>query len=265
MSVRKELYKIVHGAKIWYFTSAAKKVTHDGIAYLPVKGLQRGNILDENIDKCDTEITLPHPMPLLNAQLDDLVAVFDRKIFYGDVFVTVLELKDEQTLVIFKGRVGVPEFDHQEHTLMLPCYTGEFDLNREICTPVYQSPCQHKLYGRMCGLRFESWAFKVRITAINDLVINFSMIDSNRSIELEYLTSGLLFKDGLFTSISEHSALNKIRLYAQHVGLSVGDIVDLAPGCDQTLTMCHNRFANNLRHGGCPNVPNVNPVGRSIM
>lgn len=263
MSVRKELYKIVHGTKTWYFTNVAKQVVHEGITYLPIKGLQRTEILDESIDKCDTDVSFPHPMPLLNAQGDDLVAVFDRKIFYGDVALTILELKDNETLVLFLGRVGIPSFNHKDHVFTLPCYTGERDLNREICTPVYQSPCPHKLYGRMCGLKFEDWSMSVRVLSVSGSNITFELLGD--PVAVGYLTGGLLLKDGVFTSISEHLSVSSAKLYAPHAGLKANDIVSFAPGCDQTLTMCYERFDNNLRHGGCPNVPNVNPVGRSIM
>ena len=104
MRNRAELYQLKHGARAWYFTDQCKAITYAGIEYLPIRGLQRTAIEDESIDKCDTEVTFPQ-VHLLNADGEDLAAIFAGKIFYGGVTITILELYLDETLVLHKGRV----------------------------------------------------------------------------------------------------------------------------------------------------------------
>lgn len=305
MSARKELYRFSHGSRVWCFTSSSRPVVFNGVTYKPVPGLERTNIEDESIDKCDTDVIFPYPHPLLNNDGESLSAVYDRKIYYGSVQLTILELHKGESLVLFKGRVTQPKFDHHEHTMTLVCKTGESHFERNLITPVFQSPCAHKLYDRLCGLKFEDWAFEATVTAINGLDVQFTVnptqvVDENgepvyeqipvldefgqpvldgegqpvyengdpvmetKTYSVGYLTDGLMRQDGIWTSLLQHSS-GQVRLYMQHVGLKVGDVIMLAPGCDQTLTTCHDFFSNNLRHGGFPNIPQENPVNNQLM
>ena len=283
MKTRVELYQLKHGDKTWNFTSARKTVVHNSIEYLPVRGLQRTVIEDESIDKCDTEVTFPQ-MNLLNQDGDDLKAVFINKIFYGGVTITILELLNNQTLVLHKGRVTQPKFDESADTMTLVCETGESFLNRNILTRKFQATCPNSIYDRFCGLSFEQWSFDVTITAISGLNISFTVnptqvLDENGDPVLDefdqpmmetktyaagYLDLGLLLKDGVHTLLRTGSGTGA-KLYRQHVGLTVGDVVRVAPGCDQSLKMCHEKFANNLRFAGHPFIPNSNPIYTQLI
>lgn len=283
MKTRVELYQLKHGDKTWNFTSARKTVVHNGFEYLPVRGLQRTVIEDESIDKCDTEVTFPQ-MNLLNTDGDDLKAVFINKIFYGGVTITILELLNNETLVLHKGRVTQPKFDESTDTMTLVCETGESYLNRNILTRKFQATCPNSIYDRFCGLSFEQWSFDVTVTAISDLNISFTVnptlvIDENGDPVLDvlgapvmetktypdgYLYLGLLVKDSVHTLLITGSGTGA-KLYRQHIGLQVGDVVRLAPGCDQSLKMCHEKFANNLRFAGHPFIPNSNPIYTQLI
>lgn len=283
MKTRVELYQLKHGDKTWNFTSARKTVVHNSIEYLPVRGLQRTVIEDESIDKCDTEVTFPQ-MNLLNTDGDDLKAVFINKIFYGGVTITILELLNNETLVLHKGRVTQPKFDESADTMTLVCETGESFLNRNILTRKFQATCPNSIYDRFCGLSFDEWSFDVTITAISGLNISFAVnptqvIDENGDPVLDelgdpvmetktypdgYLYLGLLVKDSVHTLLITGSGTGA-KLYRQHIGLQVGDVVRVAPGCDQSLKMCHEKFANNLRFAGHPFIPNSNPIYTQLI
>lgn len=304
---RIELFRIARGDKTWYFTSAKKAYTDTltGITYYPIPGLSRTSITDESIDKCDVDITFPYPYPLENAQKDDLTKIYDRKIFHGITLVTVIEIHNNEPLVLFKGRlIGYPKFNHAEHTMTFECKTGESYFERDMVTPVFQSPCPHKVYDKLCALNFEDWAFNATVTAINGLDVTFEvnptqvkdengelvfeqipLLDENdepvldeddqpifvdgdpvmevKTIPENYLQYGLLRASGVFASTTNHSG-NTVHLYA-YIDLKIGDVIYVAPGCDQTLKMCYERFKNNFRHGGCPNIPQENPIHSAIM
>ena len=80
-----------------------------------------------------------------------------------------------------------------------------------------------------------------------------------------YFSRGALYKDGIFTSI-RFSENTTISLGREHFGLQVGDVVMIAPGCDQTRSgPCHTVFDNTLRFMGFPNIPSSNPTNDQII
>ncbi|MNY87420.1 hypothetical protein D3C78_36490 [compost metagenome] len=283
MRNRAELYQLKHGARAWYFTDQRKAITHAGIEYLPIRGLQRTAIEDESIDKCDTEVTFPQ-MHLFNAEGEDLAAIFAGKIFYGGVTITILELYQDETLVLHKGRVTQPKYDEDADTLTLVCETSESYLNRNILTRKFQYSCPNSIYDRWCGLKFEDWSFPVEVTAIDGLKVSFDVVPTQvldeqgnpvfdeegqaimetKSYQDKWLNLGLMLKGGVHTLITTSTA-NTFTLYRQHVGLAVGDVFSVVPGCDQSKKMCDEKFNNWARYAGHQFIPNSNPIYTQLI
>ncbi|MEG2273132.1 MAG: phage BR0599 family protein [Acinetobacter sp.] len=280
---KKDLFEFKHGDIEWLFTSAAKPVTHNEKTYLPLVR-SRSNIEVEDIDKTEIEVSFPYPMQIKNADGDDIQQLFANKIYYGGVSLTILELYKNETLVIFKGRVVQPKFSNEDNTMTLVCSTADTYQNRNILTRKFQKPCANKIYDRFCGLKFEDWAVGVTVTSINALTVIFTVnptvkldengdpvLDANGDPVMEikeydsgYFARGLLLKNAIYTSILG-SGDDSIQLYRNHFGLEVGDIVKLAPACDQTRQVCHEKFNNSLRFMGFPNIPTVNPTMTQIV
>ena len=304
MDIRVELYQFKHGDKAWYFTNHRKDVTHGGITYKSVRGLDRESIEDADIDKCEIEVTFPQST-LINAAGDNFTSIFLNKIYFESVYLTILELEQNETLVLFMGRVTQPKFDDSADTMTLVCSTGESYLNRTILTRKFQKTCPNSIYDRWCGLKFEDWAFDVTVTAINGLTITFTVnptqvkdaegnlvfeqvpvldeqgqpvLDVNgqptytdgapvmetKTYAVGYLNRGLFKKLGVYTFVVGNTA-NTVTLYREHVGVKVGDVIQLAPGCDQSHKMCHEKFNNAARYGGHPYMPNENPVMNQLI
>ena len=304
MDIRVELYQFKHGDKAWYFTNHRKDVTHNGIAYKSVRGLNRDAIEDADIDKCEIEVTFPQNT-LRNEAGDSFTSIFLNKIYFESVYLTVLELEKNETLVLFIGRVTQPKFDDNADTLTLICSTGESYLNRTILVRKFQKTCPNSIYDRWCGLKFSEWAFDVTVTAINGLTINFTVnptqvkdeegglvfvqvpvldeleqpvLDINgkpaykngapvmetKTYAAGYLNRGLFKKLGVYTFVVGNTA-NSVTLYREHVGLKVGDVIQLAPGCDQSHKTCHEKFNNAARFAGHPYIPGENPVMAQLI
>lgn len=282
--IKKDLFEFHYGDKSWFFTSSKKPITYNGNTYLP-KVLNRTDIDDEDIDKCDTEIAFPYPMQILNADGDDLQALFINKIYFKSVTVTILELYKGETLVIHSGRVIQPKFDDNANTMTLVSSTAETQQNKNILTRKFQKTCSNKIYDRICGLNIEDWSVEVTVTAISGLTVTFTvnptpLLDENgdpvldgagnpvteiKSYLVNYFSRGVLYESGIFTSVmlsSEHT----VTLGREHYGLQVGDVVMIAPGCDQTRSgPCHAIFNNHLRFMGFINIPASNPVNDQII
>lgn len=304
MDIRVELYQFKHGNKVWYFTNHRKDVTHSGITYRSVRGLDRESIEDADIDKCEIEVTFPQGN-FKNEAGDNFTSIFLNKIYFESVYLTILELEQNETLVLFMGRVTQPKFNDSEDTMALVCSTGESYLNRTILTRKFQKTCPNSIYDRWCGLKFEDWAFDVMVTAINGLTITFivnptqvkdaegnlvfeqvpvldelgqPVLDENgqpnytdgepvmetKTYAAGYLNRGLFKKLGVFTFVVGNTA-NTVTLYREHAGLKVGDVIQLAPGCDQSLKTCHEKFKNAARFAGHPYIPTENPVMSQLI
>ena len=203
------------------------------------------------------------------------------------------------------GRVTQPKFNDSEDTMTLVCSTGESYLNRNILTRKFQKTCPNSIYDRWCGLKFNDWAFDVTITAINGLTIAFTVnptqvkdaegnpvfeqvpvldelgqpvLDGNgqptftdgdpvmetKTYAAGYLNRGLFKKLGVSTFVVGNTA-NTVTLYREHVGVKVGDVIQLAPGCDQSLKTCHEKFKNAARFAGHPYMPSENPVMNQLI
>ena len=304
MDIRVELYQFKHGDKAWYFTNHRKDVTHNGITYKSVRGLDRDSIEDADIDKCEIEVTFPQST-LRNEAGESFTSIFLNKIYFESVYLTVLELEKNETLVLFIGRVTQPKFNDSEDTMSLVCSTGESYLNRNILVRKFQKTCPNSIYDRWCGLKFEDWAFDITVTAINGLTITFTVnptqvkdeegnlvfeqvpvldefgqpvLDGNgqptytdgdpvmetKTYAAGYLNRGLCKKLGVYTFIVGNTE-NSVTLYREHSGLKVGDVIQLAPGCDQSLKTCHEKFNNAARFAGHPYIPGENPVMAQLI
>lgn len=304
MDIRVELYQFKHGDKAWYFTNHRKDVVHNDITYKSVRGLDRDAIEDADIDKCEIEVTFPQ-ITLINAAGDNFTSIFLNKIYFESVYLTILELEQNETLVLFMGRVTQPKFNDSEDTMTLVCSTGESYLNRTILTRKFQKTCPNSIYDRWCGLRLADWAFDVTVTAINGLTITFTVnptqvkdaegnlvfeqipvldelgqpvLDVNgqptytdgdpvmetKTYAAGYLNRGLFKKLGVSTFVVGNTA-NTVTLYREHVGLNIGDVIQLAPGCDQSLKTCHEKFKNAARFAGHPYMPSENPVMNQLI
>ena len=304
MDIRVELYQFKRGDKAWYFTNHRKDVIHNGIAYKSVRGLDRDAIEDADIDKCEIEVTFPQKA-LRNEVGDDFTSIFLNRIYFESVYLTVLELEKNETLVLFIGRVTQPKFDDSSDIMALVCSTGESYLNRTILVRKFQKTCPNSIYDRWCGLKFEDWAFDVTVTAINGLTITFMVnptqvkdeegnlvfvqvpvldelgqpvldvngqptyIDGDLVMETKtyvagYLNRGLFKKLGVYTFVVGNTS-NSVILYREHVGLKVGDVIQFAPGCDQSHKTCHEKFKNGARFGGHPYIPSENPVMAQLI
>lgn len=226
-----------------------------------------------------------YPMQILNAEGDDLQALFINKIYYKSVTVTILELYKGETLVIHIGRITQPKFDDDENTMTLVSSTAETQQNKSILTRKFQKTCSNKIYDRICGLKIEDWSVGVTITAINNLTITFTVnptpvLDENgdpvldgdgnpvtevKSYPPNYFSRGVLHNGGIFTTVLS-STSNTANLERQHFGLQISDVIKLAPGCDQTRAgPCHTVFDNHLRFMGFPNIPASNPVNDQLI
>lgn len=245
-SSKVDLYEFRIQSTVWYYTSSHKVVTHNGNSYLPCV-VKRSNIDDEDIDKAVVDIEFPFPLSSI-ASFQDL---FVNKIFYSGVTATIIELYKGVPLVLFKGDVLTPSFDVTDHTMTLRCGTSEVKQKRSIYTRKFQRLCPNKIYDRYCGLNYDVLKKAATITDITGDVITFNL--SVGAVANGYFHRGVIEKDGVFVFVSQMQIHNdKVTLYSKFPQLEVGDVVHVAPGCDQSFKTCHEKLSNSINFGGFP-------------
>lgn len=258
MKQKIDLYEFSHGDNSWYFTSAKRAVTHNDIEYLPLVA-SRTNIDDEDIDKATIDIEFAFPLK----EIADFQSIFANKIYFDGVTVTVIELYKEQSLVIFKGRVTQPQFDTKAHTMTLTCSTAETQQRRNILTRKYQRMCPNKIYDKYCGLNIDDWSIDAEVFSISKLSVELIIDNPPDDID-KFFNRGILIFNGIAVFITSNSDYI-ISLYRDVPNLKKGDIVKIAPGCNQTHKMCDEKFDNTFNFAGFPFMPNENPVYKEII
>lgn len=78
-----------------------------------------------------------------------------------------------------------------------------------------------------------------------------------------YVETGLGEKRPIFEA-NVSGVSDRIRIVKAFENLNVNDSVIVYAGCSRTRDICNRKFENNLRHGGFPDIPIVNPFNTEL-
>lgn len=259
-----ELFEFNYGEKNWFFTSSKKPIIYLDNEYLPLV-LGRSDIENEDLDKCTVDVKFPFPKVIANGA-DDLQAFLLSRIYFNGLTCTITELCGADVLVLFRGRVTIPKFSSSEHLMTLTCSTAESYQRRNILTRKFQRPCPNKVYDRFCGLPIASWSVQAQVLAVAGKRIAFTIASNPNGLAIAdgFFDRGILIANGVGTTIASHIGSN-LSLYRPHFNLAEDDIVTIAAGCNQSFSMCRDKFQNNARHMGFPFILDVNPINDFII
>lgn len=117
--------------------------------------------------------------------------------------------------------------------------------------------CPLLLYGQECQANPNSFKVATTITALagRDVTIATSLA------ALTWVVGGFLqhVASGERVLIYDQATLTKFMIRRPVYGMRVGDAVNIYAGCDHTLDVCVQRFANGANFGGFPDLPGANP------
>lgn len=245
-----ELYLFEHGDSKFAYTSGSKAHLHvDGLIYNPL-ALRRGKLQRTNEDyKNRLSIELPgdSPVPLLfRSTLPSNHVTL--KIFRSQ--------RDAKNLFIniFSGEVVGVTWNNSIATL--DCCPATALLRRQIMRTGYQSQCNHHLYDQRCSLEIQDWQEETTVKSISNSGYTIEL--TSKSHEAEYYKAGLLSKDGSdFRQVNSVDG-NFFELMSPIDGLAVGDVVQVAKGCDRSAASCQS-FGNFDHFLGFLTIPTDNP------
>lgn len=245
-----ELYLFEHGESKFAYTSGSKSHLHvDGLIYNPL-ALRRGKLQRTNEDyknRLSVEIPGDSPVPSLfrSTLPSDHVTL--------KIFQTQRDLKN-QFINIFAGEVVGVTWNNS--LAALDCCPVTALLRRQIMRTGYQSQCNHHLYDSRCSLEMQDWQEDTTVVAITNS--GYTVQLANKAHADTYYTAGLLSKNGSdFRQINSVTG-NDFELMSPIDGLAVGDVVQVAKGCDRSAASCQS-FGNFDNFLGFLTIPTDNP------
>jgi hypothetical protein len=163
------------------------------------------------------------------------------------------------------GRAG----SRQERKLELVFVQSQNELNRKGLIRVAQRPCTWVVYGRGCRLNADDFKDPASVTGVSTDGL-FLTVPAVAAEDPGLYRAALIYW-GPWSEMILGKDGDQIELAAPLPGLVAAfaadgaQAVQIAPGCDLTLTTCNLRFSNDDNHGGLPNMSDTPFDGRSIV
>lgn len=253
-----ELYKFVVGTSKFLYTSTDSEHVYNSETYTPLTISRSSSEQTNEINRTAMKITVPRDTPIAELFIAYAPAAI--------VAVTVFRYhpSDGEFKAVWFGRVISPDF--QGVKAVLHCEPVSSSMKRTGLRRNYQALCPHLLYGVACGVNQLTHQTTGSVTTI-----------SGGTLEVGAASA---FADGYFNGgFIRHytdTGLPDSRIIIDHVGstltivtnfqeLSVGDSVDVFPGCNHTMTDCDEKFENSENHGGFIHTPTASPFGGATV
>lgn len=227
-----------------------------GITNYQAYGIKRSRIEEtQELNRASIKLEVPRNFPELDyfrvTPPDDVMSVTVRRVH-----------RDDGTLAtIWVGRVLSIEWG--ELTATINCESVATSLRRPGLRRRYIRYCPHVLYGLKCGVIAADYRLTAAIFGMVDNVITVNEV-ADPSYGDGYFSGGFVKwydADGVVNSrtIAYHEGSDLTILMSTY-GMSVGQTVELYPGCDHTIHDCFTKFnINHARFGGFMFIPGLNP------
>jgi uncharacterized phage protein (TIGR02218 family) len=260
-----ELYHFKRGGFSWRYTSSDENITFKGLLYSAVK-ISRGRIeATQDLGKVSLKVSMSRRVEFASQFIadspTDVISIDVTRIHSGEV--------DEA--ITWRGRVINVSFSEDEAEIICqPIYTS---LKRPGLRRLYQLTCPHVLYGDQCTLVKNDFLITANVSAVTNNIITAPELII--AIDATYNPDWFL---GGFIEFSESSLITRrfitnhdnnagsITLNSPVSSITTSSQISVYPGCDHAVSTCNGKFSNVLNFGGCPFIPEKNPMdGTSIF
>lgn len=245
------LYTFTKGATINRFTSSAQDVEYLSNTYTASPIRHEGINTSGDVERVQMNIYFPKSnsfaQTYFSPDYSDVITLTILRGHYGA----------DDTQVMWKGRVINYEAMFDE--IKIVCESIQTTTRRNGLRAKYERTCRHALYGDGCGLNIEDFYTTATVDSISELDVTVSVASADEQID-GYYTGGILEKDGNFAFIRKDVS-NVLTMQYLIDGLTAGDTVRIAPGCNLNKGTCVSKFNNIVNFGGFPFIPKKNPFG----
>jgi uncharacterized phage protein (TIGR02218 family) len=245
-----ELYEFRYGdgaSDILCFTSADHDITIGAVTYTSI-AIERGRITDDG--NPDDGNALRLSMPRINPLAELYQIQPPEKTVTVKLKAVQLDDPDQQVLTLWSGRVINMAWEYP--AAVVACERISTSLKRTGVRARYTRHCRHVHYGPGCNLVRQDYALS---GAIDNIVNKLNLSIPAASGQPDgYYTAGILEFQGAMRLVVGHAG-NSVSINRPIMGLQVGDLVTLYPGCDRSATTCAAKFNNVDNYGGFDFIP----------
>ena len=120
-----------------------------------------------------------------------------------------------------------------------------------------QRQCNYLLYSEQCGANKANFTVSAMVTSVNGRTATVEI--STTKPEKFFTGAQLIDADGNKHIVLKDVGTYTTRTFTVDSNISTGSVLLIA-WCDKSIHCCANRFGNAIHFGGCPYLPNNNPI-----
>lgn len=257
-----ELYYFEYGTKPDAYsaqTNCERQITRAGVSYQPVSITRSNIVVTGSLDRAQLDVLVGKSNPIGELfRVSPPPAPVNLTILEGHYGDTDADYKQ-----IWGGRVVTVSFEKSQLKLIcepIATKTQNAGLKRH-----WQVQCPHILYGSRCRVLLSSYLQTSTVIAISNNVVQLPE-GWHGSLSAAKFLGGMIQWPSTVIDADMRTVIKVVddrHLRVAYVpkGLSVGDTIKLAPGCDHSLAGdCTSLFNNARNYGGSPFIPYKNPV-----
>lgn len=270
-----EFITFTNGAQNWHYTNSNVIEQIGATSYSPLAYRRTNPSSSKDSNDANVKITIPGNIPLLQ--------LYETLPTSSITSVTIQRRHDNDpdggVQIFWRGQVASIVRNDQFAELLAVPFT---QLPAQIPRYSYSSLCNWFLFQDRCGLVRDDFRHITTVASIQSptiltldgiraqaALIDAGITGSLNSDELdEYWLAGYIETDsGEKRSIFQgnvDSVPDRVRILQPFRDLQVNDSVTVYAGCSRTRDICKRKFDNALRHGGFPDIPDINPFSTEL-
>ena len=268
-----EYITLKNGSENWYYTNSSKQEVIGARTFEPLAYTRTEPVFSKDSADGQIKFTVPSNIPIIqfyetipSSQTSSVTIErvhrndpdLGVQVFWKGAFASV------QREGLFATILGVPV---TQLAAQIPRYT-------------YSALCNWFLFQDGCELTREQWRYTGNVLTIGTpaSIITVDGLESGAAalaaqVSPLYAEGSPILNNYWLGGYCENSAGEKRSIYESNVdgvpnrirmlqpfrSLAVNDPVTVYAGCDRTRETCAAKFNNQLRHGGFPDIPSINP------
>jgi len=244
------LYHIRLGQQEAFLTSSGEDFEYSGQVYTATAMTQTRIRVTSAIGRAEVKVILPNSHEMARRFIGD-TGYQDNEL---NIYHTYRNDPDQEVVTKFRGRVVDCRPFYKTITLAAENRFTVF--RRKGLVDVVQRPCRHALYHGGCGLNIADWQAAGTATAWNASTSTVTITEAGEQ-EDQYYAGGVLSfgleRQFITSQVGDQvGLLGPVPGLADEISDSGSASVQIAPGCDLSMSTCQNKFDNLLNYGGFP-------------
>lgn len=252
------LYLFFRGGLQWRYTTHTQAITYEGQVFEAVPGISDDGLRQTGQATADAmQITAPADFGVAQLWRGTPPG--------GAVNLTVYDLQFDTAsgqlvgMVAWVGQVTDVKWTAQDRCRLTSQSISAL-LDKQGLRLTWQRECPHAFGDKNCRADTNLYRVNATISALDGVTVTAPALAGFR--EGWFVGGWLAWSIGGGETESrgiERYQGDAVTLIGGTGGLSIGQVVEVFPGCPGTTTACQDDFNNLVNYGGCPLMPGVSP------